>query len=630
MSRKPKQGGAAPQKHANKKQQSHRSSNKLKPLANDSRLNDSDLDEIDHFYEQRDQVLLSSDGAGSSGEEWEGNAIMDLPSSSDDHSDEGCRKEDADFDDISDDGLGSEEEDEGDERWGRRKQSYYAADQEAGEEEAKEAARLQRKRLGALSEGDFFAATGLDGAGSSSTTQKEGEIVYFSSSSESASEDGDEQEDQRQAQKGDSVEFDALMVDFKDKLRHLRDHLGPAIANRTSNDPKLSHGLAFLRVKHRLLSAYCTYVAYYIAMKVEGKQVEGHPVIDRLVEYRLLLERIKPLEARVQSQVDRLLQAAAKADQDDLAIQAGSVQFVDDGSGEEEAHARPRPEAMLPFDVRHAEGEDGEQVYRPPRIAPLAYPEAGAESAKQGKHEERLQKHKSRSRLLRELGDALGDNGDSDDAPPEDEDYAPYKRHTDRREAQREAYEEENMMRFTEARAGKHASGKRAKPVDELDGLDSFFDEVQGMRYEDGAKSSSNSSKKVKRSKKEDGSDISEIEDDLYQQAIRGKQSLSSANKKASSGRKKQGTTSFRPIVDQPASYRRPADYAILKNKGLTPHRPKDVRNPRVHNRNRFERAEKRLGSFKPVARGGKAAGTKKYSGEGSGIRTNLSRSVRF
>lgn len=621
MSRRPKHSSAASQKPADTKQ-SRQGSNKLKPDG-DSRLKDSDLDEIDHFYEQRDRVLLSSGGAdedGSSGGEDDGDAIMDLPSSSDAHS-EGVYEENADFDDISDDDLDPEEE----ERWGHKKQNYYAADQEAGEEEAKEAARLQRKRLGALSEGDFLAATSQDGARSSSKAQKEGKIVYFSSSSESACEDGsDEEEQQQQVQDVDSVEFDALMVDFRDKLKHLRDHLGPAVANPSGNDPKLSHGLAFLRVKHRLLSAYCTYVAYYIAMKVEGKQVEGHPVIDRLVEYRLLLERIKPLEARVQPQVDRLLQATAKADQDDMAIRAGSVQFVDGESEEDETYARPRPEAMLPFDVRHSEREDGEQVYRPPHIAPLAYPDANTESVKEAKHEARLQKHKSRSRLLRELGDTLGGNGDSDNAPPEEDDYAPYRRHTGHREAQREAYEEEHMMRFAEARGDKHASVKRAKPMDELDKLNSFFDEVQGMRYEDGDK---NSSKKAKKNKKENDSDISEIEDDLYQQTIRNKKSFASANKAPS--KKKQGTTSFRPIVDQPASSRRPANYAILKNKGLTPHRPKDVRNPRVRNRNRFERAEKRLGSFKPIARVDKAARTK-YSGEGSGIRTNLSRSVRF
>ncbi|KAG6850725.1 hypothetical protein H0H93_009348 [Arthromyces matolae] len=58
---------------------------------------------------------------------------------------------------------------------------------------------------------------------------------------------------------------------------------------------------------------------------------------------------------------------------------------------------------------------------------------------------------------------------------------------------------------------------------------------------------------------------------------------------------------------------------AILANKGLTPHRAKSVRNPRVKKRLKFEKAKKKLSSQKAVYKGGLAE-TGRYDGERSGI----------
>ena len=58
---------------------------------------------------------------------------------------------------------------------------------------------------------------------------------------------------------------------------------------------------------------------------------------------------------------------------------------------------------------------------------------------------------------------------------------------------------------------------------------------------------------------------------------------------------------------------------AILKNRGLTPHRSKSVRNPRVKKRQKFEKAKKKVNSQKAVYKGG-IGNTANYEGEKSGI----------
>ncbi|GAA98444.1 uncharacterized protein L969DRAFT_94195 [Mixia osmundae IAM 14324] len=69
---------------------------------------------------------------------------------------------------------------------------------------------------------------------------------------------------------------------------------------------------------------------------------------------------------------------------------------------------------------------------------------------------------------------------------------------------------------------------------------------------------------------------------------------------------------------------------AIMANKGLTPKRPKEARNPRVKKRLRYEKAQKKLASMKPTYKGGLSSLSGDYSGEKSGISANVTKSVRL
>lgn len=67
---------------------------------------------------------------------------------------------------------------------------------------------------------------------------------------------------------------------------------------------------------------------------------------------------------------------------------------------------------------------------------------------------------------------------------------------------------------------------------------------------------------------------------------------------------------------------------AILSNKGLTPHRSKSVRNPRVKKRQKFDKAKKKISSQKAVYKGG-IGDSGRYDGEKSGI-SKVVKSVRL
>ena len=64
-----------------------------------------------------------------------------------------------------------------------------------------------------------------------------------------------------------------------------------------------------------------------------------------------------------------------------------------------------------------------------------------------------------------------------------------------------------------------------------------------------------------------------------------------------------------------------------MKNRGLTPHRKKENKNPRVKKRHAYEKAlVRRKGQVREVIEGGAAA----YGGELTWIKANLSRSRKI
>lgn len=71
---------------------------------------------------------------------------------------------------------------------------------------------------------------------------------------------------------------------------------------------------------------------------------------------------------------------------------------------------------------------------------------------------------------------------------------------------------------------------------------------------------------------------------------------------------------------------KRPITYQMAKNKGLTPHRKKEQRNPRVKHRNKYRKAQiRRKGAVRDVRHE-----THRYGGEISGINTHVLKGIKL
>ena len=227
--------------------------------------------------------------------------------------------------------------------------------------------------------------------------------------------------------------------------------------------------------------SYATNLAFYLLLKSQGRAVREHPVIDALLKHRILLERIRPLEAKSAYRLQKLLQLAAAAEGD------GGL-----SGAQKDLAERPNPEALLTKgggaraagggdDDDDQEAEEGDGLYRPPKMAAVPYDEEGGSSKKERQRERALARAAS-SRMVRELRAELSDAPmqiHADDfGTSVDTDSAAVARFR-KEENERRRYEEDNFKRLTLTKDEKRQQKRRAAAasgvsVDDLSTFDDF------------------------------------------------------------------------------------------------------------------------------------------------------------
>jgi len=147
--------------------------------------------------------------------------------------------------------------------------------------------------------------------------------------------------------------------------------------------------LDLIRLKSRLHASYCTHLAFMSAMKVSGMSIAGHEAVRNLALLRLTLEKIRPVERRLEYQIERMLRIARSKEDE---VDALSV-------------LRPNPAAMVaPKEI----DVDQEGVYQPPQLAAVHFEEEGAKS-KVRRDRERRRTHLERSVEVQDILEEFSD-----------------------------------------------------------------------------------------------------------------------------------------------------------------------------------------------------------------------------
>lgn len=68
----------------------------------------------------------------------------------------------------------------------------------------------------------------------------------------------------------------------------------------------------FLEMKQNLLTSYCTFISFYLLMKVEGKATDKHPVIYKLAHIKKLFDTLAPVNQKIMKAVEVLTRPVKK------------------------------------------------------------------------------------------------------------------------------------------------------------------------------------------------------------------------------------------------------------------------------------------------------------------------------
>ncbi|KAJ0525849.1 hypothetical protein HanHA300_Chr09g0316701 [Helianthus annuus] len=238
-----------------------------------------------------------------------------------------------------------------------------------------------------------------------------------------------------------------------------------------------SDGISYLEAKHLLLLSYCQSLVYYLLRKANGLPIQGHPLVHSLLETRLFLEKIRPIDKKLQYQIQKLTR-----------LTGNSVDGV--GSDDKKPHERddalklrPNPEML----IDKVAPDDNDGKYRPPKIAPASMDES--KTSKQERNVSRKEKQAFRQALQNEYTrDLMNDlEGRPEEVREvigtEDRDVTRYRAKMEER-ARRE---EELFTRAPLTRMEKKQHKSMIKPRNGLSGLaDGFSEDIKSLPMEDG------------------------------------------------------------------------------------------------------------------------------------------------
>jgi U3 small nucleolar RNA-associated protein 3 len=117
-------------------------------------------------------------------------------------------------------------------------------------------------------------------------------------------------EDREEAVLKDAPELLSLLQDLAGSFHEVRTRTSPLLAELHSGGLATDAGISYLETKHMLLLMYCLNSLFYVLLKLEGRPVSEHPVITRLVTIKAFLEKLRPIDKRLKSQIDKLLRAS--------------------------------------------------------------------------------------------------------------------------------------------------------------------------------------------------------------------------------------------------------------------------------------------------------------------------------
>ncbi|KAF2716644.1 hypothetical protein K431DRAFT_289229 [Polychaeton citri CBS 116435] len=607
-------------------------------------------DSDDDFHLNRDKVLLDEAPDAKRRRKWQeeeeflqpsDEEVLDYSESEDeeDSEDDGgvaLQDRESDVNEVESDGQGKQESEDGEEGWGTTRKDVYGADaieteEQATEEEA-EARRLQRKQLQAMSAADY----GFDesewqdeGKAKAEDKAKAGQAVITEVLPQLQIDKDMSAAEKLKLLKSRYPEFEPLSKELF-RMEGVYKELEARQAAHGLVDGDVTRNI---ETKMQAAAAYRGALSMYFALLTSTAsdeqadalamapiQLREHPIMDTLFKCRELWSRadgipfvapgVSKMEVSSHLFGDNGNEGSSDAEYEKLEVQPNKqtksrrqrhADVVVNAEAARKAEQLKRTEAGL-ADLNDLIGQRSSKKRKSKQSvtdnggdsdigeeAPLTAQEA----ADKAKHKKSLRFYTSQIAQKANKRGAAGRNAGGDDDIP---------------------YRE--RLKDRQARLNIEAEARARKPAQNGEELGGESDE------EDYAQ--------ARKIRGEGEGAAADSEDDYYDM-VAARSSKKKSDKAALAEAQKKAALQGGQVVQEETvgtDGKRKISYLIEKNRGLTPHRKKDVRNPRVKKRKKYDEKKKKLSSIKPVYKGGEGRGG--YGGEMTGIKKGLVKSTKL
>ncbi|XP_058057025.1 neuroguidin [Anopheles bellator] len=307
-----------------------------------------------------------------------------------------------------------------------------------------------------------------------------------------------------------------LLDEMNSNFRQVSDLVGNMLQRVKTGELSTEYGLNFLEIKYHMLLNYLINLTYVVLRKCSGHRIENDPSIDRLIEIRTVLEKIRPIDYKLRYQIDKLVKTAVTGGSstatDTTSFRANPANLVSqipeageeaggqdatavDGGSDEDSDSSAKvmlklkrakaatkmlaqggtstveteAEAAIAVDSSTSGRRSKHDIYVPPKLTSMPYEEdTKAERAR--KQMERARKRALGSSLIQDLKDEYLDT------PVELSSSSRAQQILSRREQEREEYEESYLTRLPVTKAEKQRSRKLTTLATLGDELTNFTD----------------------------------------------------------------------------------------------------------------------------------------------------------
>ncbi|KAK5645746.1 hypothetical protein RI129_004210 [Pyrocoelia pectoralis] len=244
-------------------------------------------------------------------------------------------------------------------------------------------------------------------------------------------------------------------------------------------------GLSFLEMKYHMLLSYLINLTYVVLRKCSGEKIEGDPCIDRLVEIRTVLEKIRPIDRKLKYQIDKLVRTATAGvnASDPTSFKANPESFV----GDVEVSGNKSEDSDITVTEKTKTG-----LYVPPKLSAVHF--TGETAQERNKREQDKNKRLAlSSAIMQDLREEYLDT------PVEIRQSNRAQQILTKQQQERQAYEEEYFTRLPITKADKHAR-RQLTTLGTLGGeITNFGSEASGVNKKRKRSTKSKGNKNYKR-----------------------------------------------------------------------------------------------------------------------------------